>query len=237
MKNSTKAFTRSELLAICAAIALLALAVAPVLATNKSDSERLLCFNNLRLIGRAVQMWAGDHNQQPPARTLTSNGGLMPDSGTRPGRAWADYSYISNQLGTPKILACPSDTGVRRATDFGSSSASGLLNSSNRDNAVSYVVGLEAVGDGPRSWLSGDRNLGGVNPASASCSARVNNANSINTFPSTPIAWTNGAVHGEFGHVLLMDGSVEFTSTPQLKALLIPPQADDNGSIHFLRPR
>jgi hypothetical protein len=237
MKNSDKAFTRIDLLAAGAAMVLLALAIAPALATNKSDSERLLCFNNLRLIGRAVQMWAGDHHQQTPQRTSVNDGGMMPVTGTRPGQPWFEFLGISNQLGTPKILACPNDIGVRRATDFGSSSASGLINSFFRNNAVSYVVGLEAVGDAPRSWLSGDRNLGGINLGASACSASVNNAIGIGTSPSIPVAWTNGAVHGEFGHVLLMDGSVEFTSSPQLKALLIPPQAEDNGSIHFLRPR
>jgi len=56
MRNTTKAFTRIDLLALCLAVALLALIVAPALATNKSDSERLVCFNNLRLIGRGVQI-------------------------------------------------------------------------------------------------------------------------------------------------------------------------------------
>ena len=234
MRNTTThAFTRIELLAVCTALALLALVVAPALATNKTDAERIVCFNNLRQIGRAVQMWAGDHNQQTPARTLTTDGGLRPAIGvSRSALAWFEFGFLSNQLVTPKILACPSDAGVRRAPDF---SFDGLLGPGYRNNAVSYVVGLEAVGDSPRSWLSGDRNLGGVNTSPSACSAGVNNASSIFTFPQLPLAWTNGAVHGEFGHILLMDGSVEFTSTPRLKTLLLTPQAGDNGTVHFLK--
>ena len=58
-----RAFNRIELLAVCACLGVLSLLVAPTLASNKTDSERLICFNNLRLIGRGVQMFAGDHNQ------------------------------------------------------------------------------------------------------------------------------------------------------------------------------
>src|SRR5688572_9748527 len=119
-RQKCQAFTRIELLAICAALGLLALLVAPTVASNKTDSERLVCFNNLRLIGRAVQMWAGDHNQQPPWRTLVADGGLLPNPGDpiRPGNAWFDFAFLSNQLVTPRILACPSDTGVKRAVEF-----------------------------------------------------------------------------------------------------------------------
>ncbi len=232
-RQNCRAFSRIELLSICAALGLLALLVAPTLAANKTDSERLLCFNNLRLIGRAVHMWGGDHEQQTPWRTPVADGGLLPASGARPGNAFFEFAFLSNQLVTPKILACPSDAGVRRAADFVEFGALGY-----RNNAVSYVLGLESVGNSANSWVSGDRNLGGV-PGGSGCSSRVNNVNGIisplNNSPN--IAWTNGVVHSEFGHILLMDGSVEFTSTPRLRALFLSPQVNDNGSAHFLKPR
>ena len=228
-RPKTRAFTRIELLSICAALGLLALLVAPSVASNKTDSERFICFNNLRLIGRAVQMWAGDHQQHPPWRTWDRDGGLLPSSGNRAGNAWFDFAYMSNQVLTPNILACPSDVGVVRARDWDEFRSVNF-----RGNAVSYVVGLESVGDLPRSWVSGDRNLRSTF-SGGGCSARVNNINGISS-PSY-VAWTNKAVHGESGHILVLDGSVEFTSTPQLRTFFASPQATDNGVAHFLRAR
>jgi hypothetical protein len=233
-----RAFNRIELLAVCACLGLLSLLVAPTLASNKTDSERLICFNNLRLIGRGVQMWAGDHRQQPPWRTSIYDGGLLSEPGSlRPGNAWFDFSYMSNELVTPRILACPSDAGVKRAIEFGGGTNGGFFSVAFRGLALSYVIGLESVGDSPRSWVSGDRNLGGGFSGSGGCSARVTSLNSISTTPGTSLGWTNGVVHNEFGHSLLMDGSVEFTSSAQLKRLLLSPQADDNGTVHFLKAR
>jgi competence protein ComGC len=231
-----RAFNRIELLAVCACLGLLSLLVAPTLASNKTDSERLVCFNNLRLIGRGVQMFAGDHNQQPPWRSPQADGGLFPSSGSRPGVAWYDFSYISNELATPRILACPSDAGVKRAVEFGGGANGGFVSLAFRALALSYVIGLESVGDAPKSWVSGDRNLGEIS-GSGGCSARVTSINSISTSPGTSLGWTNGVAHNEFGHILLMDGSVEFTSSTQLKQILLSPQADDNGTIHFLKAR
>jgi hypothetical protein len=155
-------------------------------------------------------------------------------SGTRPGNAWFEFAFLSNQLVTPRILACPSDVGVKRAIQFGGSTNGGYDALAFRGLATSYVIGMESVADMPHSWVSGDRNLT-VQSGFGSCPSRVNNLSSIiiagGGFANR---WTN-AVHGEFGHMLLMDGSVEFTSTPRLRILL--DQGDDNGGVHFLRPR
>jgi type II secretory pathway pseudopilin PulG len=233
-RPNPRAFTRIELLAVSAVLGMMMLVVLPTLASNKTDSERFLCFNNLRMIGRAVQMWAGDHNQQPPWRSPVTEGGLYPSSGTRAGNAWFDLTYMSNELFTPKILACPSDVGVKRATEFGGNTNGGFFSPPFRGAALSYVVGLESGGDSPRSWVSGDRNI--YSWPAGSCSSRVNNVSQIDTWAGlVSTRWTNG-VHGEFGHILLLDGSVEFTSSQRLRTVLIP-EMDDNGTIHFLRAR
>lgn len=235
--NDSKAFSRVELLAVCTVLSLIALVVAPAAVSTKSHSERIICFNNLRLVGRAVQMWAADHNQQTPCRTPMAEGGLLPSGGTRPGNAWFEFAFLSNELVTPVILACPADAAVKKADDFGGADEGGFIGVNYRAAALSYVFGLEAIGESPRSWLSSDRNLGGVTQG-GSCPTRVINLSTIQTGPSfASISWTNGVVHGIYGHALLMDGSVEFTSTPQLKALFLSPQASVNGTTHFLRAR
>ena len=56
-------FTRIELaFSVFAAALLLGVVVMPALAVAKSDSGRATCFNNLRLVGRAVQIWGSDHH-------------------------------------------------------------------------------------------------------------------------------------------------------------------------------
>ena len=56
------AFTRAELLVVVAVFALLALIVLPALANNRPRSHRVMCANNLRQIGLAMQLWGSDHN-------------------------------------------------------------------------------------------------------------------------------------------------------------------------------
>ena len=52
-----RAFTRVELCACLAAGALLVLLALPALATSQSRGQVAQCLNNLRLMGRAMQMW------------------------------------------------------------------------------------------------------------------------------------------------------------------------------------
>ena len=158
-----------------------------------------------------------------------------PSENVRPGNAWFDFAYLSNELTTPRILACPSDKDTKLATEFSTRTNGGLMDPGFRFRSVSYGIGLESVADLPRAWLSGDRNLGATRGGSG-CSSRVNNITFYSTM-STPLAWTNGVAHGEFGHILLSDGSVEFTSTSRLRELLLFPPADDNGFVHFIRAR
>jgi type II secretory pathway pseudopilin PulG len=228
-----KAFTRIELLAVCAALLLLALAAAPAAVSGKPDAERLICFNNLRLIGRAVQEWAADFKQETPWRTLVSDGGTRPDIGNKPGVAWNEFSFLSNQLVTPKILTCPSDAGVIRARDFNI-----FRQASYRQNALSYTISLDGTADLPRGWLSSDRNLRPDSYGATTCSAGVTDAGSVSLDGIGPAArWTNGAVHGQFGHMLLLDGTVEFTSTARWRELLGASATDYQNYRHFLKAR
>lgn len=229
-RKPQRGFNRLELMAVCAAVGLLALVTAPAITLNRAESQRLTCFNNLRLLGRGVQTWAGDHNQQPPWWVLSQNGGTWPgpSGAIKPGAAWAEYSWMSNELVTPKILVCPSDERARRAEDF-----SQFIKSGYQGLSVSYLVALHATGNAPRSWLSSDRNLSMIG-TTATCSARVTGYNLVNQGPATTTGWTNGAVHGLEGHVLMMDGTVEFTSTAGFRELVTGPQAVPEGGLHVL---
>src|SRR4051794_31545831 len=101
MKINNHAFTRIELFFCAAAITLILIPALSVLASNKSDSQRIVCLNNLRQIGRAFQVWASDNGNANPWR-------VPPPDGTKGhpllGNLWYQFAVISNQLGSPKLL-------------------------------------------------------------------------------------------------------------------------------------
>jgi hypothetical protein len=235
-KTVRAAFTRLELLAVLLALGLWTLWAWPVLAQTKPRSERLQCLGNLRLIGLAFQLWGNDHDDYVPWRVPQQEGGTLPASGLKPGAAWYEFAWVSNQLQTPKILVCPSDTGTRRvAKDFSNRPESGFLHSNYRANAVSYFVGLDVWPELARAVLSGDQNLR-VDSVANTCSARVNNAATIRVLPaaSTLAEWTN-SIHRSTGNLLLNDGQVWETDTLVMRQAM--QTGDDNGSVHLLMPK
>jgi hypothetical protein len=229
-----RAFTRTEVLAVMAVLFLLAAIVLPAFAATKSEHGRMVCFNNLRLIGRGVATWTADHGQKFPWRIRVEEGGTMYP---KPSAAWFEYFSLSNELVTPRILACPSDAGVRTARVFDYDSNGGLVMVGYRNNSVSYPLHLDGSPDVPRSWLSGDRNLR-ADGLGSFCSAGVSDTALIGMSPpqNSSLRWTN-AVHGAFGHVLTTDGQVEFTSSARLREIILGQGIDDNGQVHFLKAR
>jgi hypothetical protein len=221
------AFTRVELTAVIAGISLLGLVLLPAFANSDAGSERAVCFNNLRLLGKAVHSWTGDSPSQRPAWwTPIAEGGTQ--ANPKPGNAWYEFLSYSNYA-SPRILACPSDNGVKPARDWDDFPYL-------RQNSVSYTLGLHAGRESTeKTWLSSDLNVR-RDPGLSACSSGVASADSINLSQSSALSWTN-SVHVNSGHVLLYSGAVEFTATPRLRKLLLQPANDDAGIIHFLRAR
>src|SRR5262249_31180217 len=60
------AFTLIELLVVIAIIGILAALLLPVLAAAKERSYRTQCVNNLKQLGIAIELYAGDHANQLP---------------------------------------------------------------------------------------------------------------------------------------------------------------------------
>ena len=71
-----RAFTRTELLVSIAVLFLILAVVLPAFAATKSESGRMVCFNNLRLIGRGVATWTADHGQKFSWRTRAEDLGF-----------------------------------------------------------------------------------------------------------------------------------------------------------------
>jgi len=68
----------------------------PALSQAKSRAQTINCVNNMKQIGLAARMWAESHD------------GYFP----------LDFLSMSNELVSPKILACPGDPGVTKALDW-----------------------------------------------------------------------------------------------------------------------
>lgn len=234
MRPSLHAFTRLELLACVAAAALVAGIALPALAGSRAEGDRAACANNLRLFGRAVNIWGADHGELPPWLTYVSNGGNRPDGGGgRFTSAWQEYTALSNELATPRILACPADDGVKAAVEFSAVANRGYMATGMRALATSYWLNTDNLFSTPQMALVGDRNVRTL--GSTQCGYGYLSVDYRSVNGGDPVFWTN-AVHGVQGHVAQTDGSVAFTTSAALLnnwgALL-----DDNGSFHHLRAR
>ncbi len=231
MKKTDLAFTRIELLFCLLGAALLLVPAISLLASNKSESQRIICFNNLRRIGHAFQIWANDHNDMFPWRVPS-----QPDGGTYQstlgGNIWFQFGTISNYVDSPRVLLCPSESyAARQATDW-SVGPDGLFNAAYRNLAVSYLLSLHAVPQSGTSLLCADRNIfpssRGVN-----CSLLLSPVCSQLSPRDTNVRWTN-AIHGISGHLLFGDNSVRFTSSAELRVVASRSESDNSAGIHYL---
>ncbi len=232
--DKSSAFTRLELLAMLASLALLAVIALPVLAGNQLRSEQVTCLNNLRQIGRAMHIWGSDHRGSMPWRVPFSEGGLMSAPGYPIANVYFQLLWMSNELQTPKILACPSDSGAKVASTWGREPG-GLENSRFMNNSVSYFVGLDAFPDYPHHTLSGDRNMES-NGFPASCSCGLHAVAFVTLRSGAPnVKWSPG-MHGDTGNILLYSGEVRQVTSAGLGQSLTDNNLD-LGNIHFLYPR
>jgi hypothetical protein len=222
------AFARTEIIVCALCSLLLGTTAMSIWAENRVQSERAICLNNLRQVGRALQIWASDHNDNMPWRVSWQAEGGTAGHLLAP-NLYFQFSWISNHLGSPKLLVCPSDGRAQRvAENWGPGNPGGFLNPGYRNNALSYPLFVHAVSSAPDSLLSGDPNIQ-FTYLGVGCSYVPGPQFAQLSLNAPTTEWTN-AVHVTAGHLLLSDGSVRFTSSSELRTMI--NRTAGSGTLH-----
>lgn len=197
MKPSVSNHETAALTQVEVVVAISIVAVLILIFLKKTDSEirigrlysaNITCISNLKQIGLAYRVWEENHGGKFPMETSITNGGTMEAANGE--NAWVNFSVMSNELSTPKVLICPADVHKIAAASF----------TNDFDNSnISYFVGLNAVENYPQALLSGDDNfeIDGFPVKSGLLEISTN----------VLIDWT-AARHRFNGRILFSDGSV-----------------------------
>jgi prepilin-type N-terminal cleavage/methylation domain-containing protein/prepilin-type processing-associated H-X9-DG protein len=245
--SDARAFTLIELLVVIAIIGILAALLLPVLSAAKDRATRTICIANMKQMGTANQMYAGDNQDyfaQPnwgntvQGWLYTPSGGQPPlipvprgQIGTLSQQAYADYQgglwfrYMPN----PNAYICPVDAKDPKAL-------TGLLAGGRANWMSSYVM------DGSVNQFPAN-NIGILSKITQVWSTACwmmwepdwhsplgeGNFNDGASFPGwdvyNPPMWEGiGRLHsGKGGSVLAVDGHVEFITTNLYAAQALAP--------------
>ena len=155
----SKAFTLVELLVVIGIIALLISVLLPALNRARMASKTVVCASNMRQLGLALRMYAGDNMDVLPPGHYTHRS---------PDRFWAWHDYIDRYLGNkmtdgsrdldysntahtfmPKIMQCPADVAQPTNVTYYKVRNRGWVSAANRGLPMGPFGFVDAGGD---SW-------------------------------------------------------------------------------------
>ena len=249
MKQQTKkAFTLIELLVVIAIIAILAAMLLPALAAAKKKAQKISCVNNLKQDGLAFRIWSGDNQDQYPMKVVDTAGGaqkyVQSSAGQNPLtlNPVMVFMVMSNELSTPKVAYCPSDTyHTTQPTNFNASFCGNIGVAQTVPGQCSYFVNGNGSDVDPQMIISGDENIGNQAATAGNAAASYGfiatalapstpNAASAQLIPVNGSAWgnANGAwswtqneMHQKSGNIVLGDGSVQSVSISGLHTAMM----------------
>jgi prepilin-type N-terminal cleavage/methylation domain-containing protein len=217
--KQNKAFTLIELLVVIAIIAILAALLLPALAAAKRKAQRINCISNLKQVGIAFRLWEGDNGDRYPMAVSTTYNGAKEKiycQANQPGQALYGLTNVfvvmSNELSTPKVLFCPSDSVRSYTTNF----TALRFNSGN----MSYFVCGDAVETYPQMILDGDRNIGTA--SAQNIPATMTNVLGVQWTgdPAAWWAWSAVDLHLRVGNIGMADGSAQQVTVAGLQTAL-----------------
>jgi competence protein ComGC len=217
-----RGFSLIDLLLVIATLVGMLFVFLPMLTRQKIRNPGVSCVNNLKQVGLAFRIWAGDNNDKMPMQLSVTNGGVL-ELATQ-GSAYATFLILSNELCTPKILFCPAETNPQRR--MASIFAPTLPPAANagtfpftETNSLSYFVGVDAEETNPATVLTGDDHfsLNGAKPSRGLLPLATN----------APVEWRDER-HPKQGYVALADGSVQGFSSSALRNALANTGVETN---------
>jgi len=113
--NRYPAFTLIELLVVISVISVLISILTPTLAASRESARRVICLNNLRSLGLAIQMYQDDHDRALPYAKYSY---ALPLGWTEPIDALGPYLDVDlpsidkyGDIVSDQPFCCPSDPG------------------------------------------------------------------------------------------------------------------------------
>jgi prepilin-type N-terminal cleavage/methylation domain-containing protein len=146
-----QAFTLVELLVVIAIIGVLASLLLPALARTKDQGRNTVCVSQLRQLGIATRVYAGDNNNIMPAAELLPTSPINP---TNPlpricDVLGPDVGKSGGATNSSLVFKCPADTEERFATEGSSYEWNTDLNGHRLDETTSETLKFAFAWAGP----------------------------------------------------------------------------------------